>query len=188
MWTKMWTVPNLFTLLRLLLTPFILIELSRGHYMAGGWIFGGAAFTDIIDGWLARRIGTTSKIGQYFDPIADKLLLTSIYIGLAMGGAVPWWVVIVILARDFWILALSAIAFLFTNFRNLKPSIWGKLSTFAQIMAAVGVMAARAYNYNGFAVIANWLIDAVVVLAAISAVDYAWRGIAYLRDKDRTLT
>jgi cardiolipin synthase len=176
----MWTIPNLFTLLRLLLTPLILLELSRGHFMSGGWIFGGAAFTDILDGGLARRYGSTSKVGQYLDPIADKLLLTSIYIGLALGKAVPVWVVVIILARDVWILGLSAIAFLFTQFRDLKPSIWGKLSTFAQIMAAVGVMAARAYDYNGFAIVAGWLINAVVVLAVISAADYGWRGISYL--------
>jgi cardiolipin synthase len=178
----MWTIPNLFTLLRLLLTPVILIELSRGHFMSGGWIFGGAAFTDILDGGLARRFGSQSKIGQYLDPIADKLLLTSIYIGLALGKAIPVWVVVIVLARDLWILGLAAIAFLFTRFRNLRPSIWGKLSTFAQIMAAVGVMAARAYDYNGFAIVAGWLIDAVVVLAVISAADYGWRGVSYLRN------
>jgi cardiolipin synthase len=177
----MWTIPNSFTLLRLILTPFILLELSRGHYLAGGWMFGGAAFTDVVDGGLARRFGTESKFGQYLDPIADKLLLTSIYIGLALGGAVPMWVTGVVLGRDIWILALAGVAFLFTTFRNLKPSIWGKLSTFAQIMAAVAVMAARGYNYNGFAVIGKWLIGAVVILAALSAADYGWRGISYLQ-------
>ena len=177
----MWTIPNLFTLLRLILTPFILLELSRGHYMAGGWMFGGAAFTDVVDGGFARRFGAESKFGQYLDPIADKLLLTSIYIGLALGGAIPMWVMATVLGRDVWILGLAGIAFLFTSFRDLKPSIWGKASTFAQIMAAVAVMAARAYNYNGFAVIAGWLIGAVVILAAVSAADYGWRGISYLR-------
>ncbi len=167
------------------MTPFILLELARGHYMAGGWLFGGAAFTDVLDGGLARGLGSSSKIGQYFDPIADKLLLISIYIGLAIGGAVPVWVVVVILARDVFILALSGLAFLYTDFRNLKPSPWGKVSTFAQIMAAVGVMAARAYNFNGFAVIAEWLIRAVVALALVSAFDYAWRGIVYLRNGGR---
>lgn len=177
----MLTIPNLFTLLRVIMTPFILLELSRGHYMTGGWLFGGAAFTDVIDGGLARRFGSESKVGQYFDPIADKLLLTSIYIGLAMGGAVPVWVVVVVLARDFWILGLSGIAFLFTNFRDLKPSLWGKASTFVQIMAAVAVMAARAYDFNGFSILADWLLGAVIVLAGISAADYGLRGVSYLR-------
>src|SRR6266853_2819340 len=122
----MWlTIPNLLTLVRIVMTPFILIELSRGHYLAGGWMFGAAASTDILDGWLARRFGGQSKIGQYLDPIADKTLLTSIYVGLAMGGAVPWWIVLLIFARDLWILLLSGVALRFTEFRNLQPSAWG---------------------------------------------------------------
>src|SRR5580658_8992074 len=113
----MWlTIPNFFTFVRILMTPFILAELARGQYMAGGWMFGGAAFTDILDGGLARRFGTQSKVGQYLDPIADKILLSCIYVGLAMGRAVPVWVVVVIFARDLWILFLSGIALRFTQF------------------------------------------------------------------------
>ena len=177
----MWLIPNLLTFVRILMTPFILIELSRGQYLTGGWMFGGAAFTDILDGGFARQFGGQSKFGQYLDPIADKLLLTSIYVGLALGKAVPVWVVAVIFARDLWILGLSAYALRFTGFRNLAPSLWGKASTFVQIMAAVGVMAARAYGIEAFAQIANMLIWCVVLLAAISAADYSLRGVMYLR-------
>ncbi len=179
----MFTIPNFFTFLRIALIPFVLIQLSRGNYLAAGWMFGAAAFTDILDGGLARRFGTESKFGQYLDPIADKLLLTTIYIGLARGGAVPVWIVVVILARDLWILGLSAVAFLWTTFRDLKPSLWGKASTFIQIMAAVGITAARAYNNHAFAVIAELLLKAVVLLAAVSAADYAMRGIRFLAHK-----
>ena len=87
-----------------------------------------------------------SKVGQYLDPVADKILLTCIYVGLALGGAVPLWIVLLIIARDLWILLLSGVALRFTEFRNLQPSLWGKASTFFQIMAAVSVMAARAYS------------------------------------------
>jgi cardiolipin synthase len=178
----MWlTIPNLFTFLRVLLTPWIVIELARGNYMTGGWTFGGAAFTDVLDGFLARRLGDHSKIGQYFDPIADKILLSSIYIGLALGKAVPWWIVGLIFARDLWILGLSAIALSFTRFRRLRPSVWGKASTFFQIMAAVGVMAARAYENAWFLKISTALLGGVVVLAIVSGLDYSARGVAYLR-------
>jgi len=178
----MWlTIPNLLTFVRILMTPFILIELSRGQYLVGGWMFGGAAFTDILDGGLARQFGGQSKFGQYLDPIADKILLSCIYIGLALGKAMPVWVVVVIFARDFWILLLSGIALRFTQFRNLQPSLWGKASTFFQIMAAVGVMAARAYGISAFGAIADGLIWGVVILAAISAADYSLRGLQYLR-------
>lgn len=163
------------------MTPFILIELSKGQYMVGGWTFGAAAFTDVLDGWLARRFGVESKAGQYLDPIADKILLTCIYVGLAMGGAVPVWIVVLILARDVWILLLSGVALRFTEFRELQPSIWGKASTFFQIMAAVGVMAARAYGNVWFLKISTVLLGGVAILAVVSGVDYSLRGVAYFR-------
>lgn len=178
----MWlTIPNLLTLVRIIMTPFILIALSRGRYMIGGWTFGAAAFTDILDGLLARRFGSQSKIGQYLDPIADKILLTSIYVGLAMGGAVPLWIVLLIIARDLWILLLSGIALRFTAFRHLQPSLWGKASTFFQIMAAVTVMAARAYGNDWFLKISTALLAGVAILAVVSGVDYSLRGVAWFR-------
>jgi cardiolipin synthase len=178
----MWsTIPNLLTMLRIIMTPFILVELSRGRYLAGGWMFGAAAFTDILDGGLARRLGAQSETGRYLDPIADKILLSCIYIGLALGHAVPVWIVVLIFARDIWILLLSGIALRFTQFRDLQPSLWGKASTFAQIMAAVAVMAAHAYQNELFARISIPLIWAVALLAAISGFDYSLRGVAYFR-------
>jgi len=182
----MWlTIPNLLTLARIVMTPFILIELSKGEYLIGGWMFGGAAFTDFLDGALARRFGGDSKIGQYFDPVADKILLVCIYIGLALGGAVPLWIVLLIFGRDLWILALSAIALRFTGYRNLKPSIWGKASTFCQILAAAGVMAARAYGNSWFLLISTALLWGVAVLAIVSGVDYSLRGVVYLRRQSK---
>lgn len=184
----MWlTIPNLLTLVRILMTPFILIELSRGQYLAGGWMFGGAAFTDVLDGGLARRFGGQSKIGQYFDPIADKILLSGIYIGLAVGGAVPLWIVMLIFARDLWILALSGIALGLTDFRDLQPSLWGKVSTFFQIMAAIAVIGARAYESAWFLRISTFLLSGVVVLAAVSGIDYSLRGVGYLRRRARSI-
>ncbi len=91
----MWfTVPNLFTLLRVAMTPYILLQLAHGEYMVAGWTFGAAAFTDTLDGFIARRFGSESQVGLYLDPIADKLLLSSIYIGLMLrkrGPARGWW-------------------------------------------------------------------------------------------------
>ena len=149
--------------------------------MIAGWTFGAAAWTDVFDGLLARRFGAQSEFGQYLDPIADKILLTSLYIGLALGGAVPVWIVVLILGRDVWILLLSAIALRFTKFRELQPSRWGKASTFFQIMAAVCVIGARAYQSDWFLRISDVLIAGVVVLAGISGLDYSLRGVRYFR-------
>jgi cardiolipin synthase len=181
-------IPNLVTVVRILMTPVILWELARGHYLAGGWLFGGAAFTDVVDGAVARRFGGQSKTGQYLDPIADKILLSGIYIGLALGHAVPVWIVLVIFGRDLWILLLSATALAFTDFRDLRPSIWGKASTFAQIMAAVAVMGGYAYESNLFAMAGRILLGAVVVLAVLSGGDYTLRGVRWLASTRRRST
>ena len=185
----MWfTIPNLFTLLRVAMTPFILLELARGEYMIAGWTFGAAAFTDTLDGYIARRFGSESRVGLYLDPIADKLLLSSIYIGLMLGHAIPVWVVVVVFGRDLWILLLSGIALGFTKYRELQPSVWGKASTFAQIMTAVAIMAARAYHNDTFGRIADVLVWAVVALAAISAIHYTARGAGFYFRSRRACT
>jgi cardiolipin synthase (CMP-forming) len=185
----MWlTIPNLFTLLRVAMTPYILLELAHSEYMIAGWTFGAAAFTDTLDGFIARHFHAESRVGLYLDPIADKLLLSSIYIGLMLGGAIPVWVVAVVFLRDLWILLLSGIALRFTKFRELQPSVWGKASTFAQIMTAVGIMAARAYQNAMFGRIAGVLVWGVVALAGISAADYTVRGVRFWLSSPRACT
>lgn len=180
----MWlTIPNLFTFVRILMTPVVLFELARGEFYIGGWLFGGAALTDLLDGAVARRFGGETKTGQYLDPIADKILLSAIYIGLAVSHAVPLWIVLVIFGRDLWIVLLSAFALRFTSFRNLQPSNWGKASTFLQIMTAVAVMAANAFHDVVLAEICKALVWGVAALAAISGSDYALRGISWLRHR-----
>jgi cardiolipin synthase len=177
----MLTIPNLFTMVRILMTPFILYSLAHGHFLMGGWLFGGAAMTDLLDGAVARRFGGETKLGLYLDPIADKILLSAIYIGLAAGGAVPVWVVVVIFARDLLILALSSYALKFTTFRDLNPSNLGKASTFMQVMTAVAVMAAEGYHDAVLRRICDVLLVVVVAFAAVTAADYSHRGVAWLR-------
>ena len=103
-------------------------------------LFAVSAATDSLDGWLARRNGWESKFGAVADPIADKLLLVISYVCLGWQGAMPRWLVIVVLGRDVLILLFGAVAFLFTTLRDFPPSRWGKLSTFFQILAAGAVM------------------------------------------------
>jgi cardiolipin synthase len=180
----MWlTIPNLFTMVRILMTPFILFELAHGEFLIGGWLFGAAAFTDLLDGAVARKFGGESKIGLYLDPVADKILLSSVYIGLATGHAIRPWVVLIIFGRDLWILLLAGIALQFTRYRKLEPSVWGKASTFMQVMTAVAIMAAHGYHDPVLERIAEALVWGVAALALISAADYSLRGIFWLRER-----
>src|SRR5512141_3270526 len=101
------TLPNLFTLARLVLAPVILWAVLQHRALAALSLFAVAAATDLIDGWLARHFGAATSTGAFLDPIADKLLMTAVYLALALEGSVPWWLAGVIFGRDLLILAAA---------------------------------------------------------------------------------
>ena len=104
-------LPNFFTVIRLLLTPFILEALWKFQFRKALVLVLIAGATDALDGYLARQFGWTTRLGAYLDPIADKLLLVSVYIMLGVDRAIPYWLVWVVLGRDVLILAMVGIAF-----------------------------------------------------------------------------
>lgn len=171
------TLANLFTLLRLVLTPFVALAILNGSNGRAIVLLFAAGFTDVIDGFLARRLGESTVVGAYFDPIADKILLVVIYLALGVVRAIPWWMVGIVFARDLLILAMAAFGLMFTKVRKFPPSVWGKISTFFQIAAALVVMGDRA----GIPVpvrLALWLMVGGTVW---SGVHYAWRGMQLFR-------
>ena len=173
----MLNAPNLFTLARLILAPFIASDILNGRYGRAIILSFIAGFTDVIDGYLARKLGESSRVGAYFDPIADKILLSVVYLALGWAHAIPWWMVGLVFGRDLLILAMAAYGLAFTKVRKFPPSIWGKLSTFLQISAALVVMGAK----DGIPApvdLAVWLMVAGTIW---SGVHYMWRGITLLR-------
>jgi cardiolipin synthase (CMP-forming) len=173
----LFNLPNLFTLARLLLAPFIASEILHGRYGRAIILLFAAGFTDVIDGLLARRFQSSTRVGAYFDPIADKILLSVIYISLALARAIPWWMVAVVFGRDVLILAMAGYGLLFTALRKFPPSVWGKISTFFQIAAALVVMGARAGIPTPVAPALFLMIAATIV----SGLNYIWRGMGLLR-------
>jgi cardiolipin synthase len=127
-------LPNLLTLLRLLLVPVVVYEIAAGRYLLAGWLFGAAAFTDILDGAAARGMRVTSQVGAYLDPIADKCLLCGVYLALAWARLLPWWLVAIVFGRDIYLLAAVGVFMLLTPVRRFPPSVWGKVSTLVQIL------------------------------------------------------
>jgi cardiolipin synthase len=173
----LFNLPNLFTLARLVLTPFVVLAILGGHYGRAIVLCFAAGFSDVIDGFLARKMGESTPAGAYFDPVADKILLSAIYIALGMAGAIPWWMVALVFARDIVILAMAAYGLLFTSLRRFPPSVWGKISTFLQIAAALVVMGER----DGISTpvsLALWLMVAGTVW---SGLHYIWVGVGALR-------
>lgn len=175
----MLTIPNLVTLLRLLLAPFVAIAILNGSYPLSIGLFFTAGITDVIDGALARKMEDTTRFGAYLDPIADKVLLSVIYLALALVHDIPWWMLGVVFGRDLLILGMAAYGLLFTSIRKFPPSVWGKISTFFQISAAMMVMCARA-GIPAPVRLSIWLMLAATLW---SGVHYAWRGLALLRSK-----
>ena len=175
------TIPNLLTIARLILAPFIFVAIVSGRHETALILFVVAGLTDGFDGLLARRIRQATPLGAYLDPIADKVLLSGVYISLAIAGSIPSWLVVVILGRDLFLLATSGIALLFTAYREFRPSVWGKASTFVQIACATTWMTQNALNLPSLHVLAPALVWPVAAITIWSGLHYSWRGFRFLK-------
>jgi cardiolipin synthase len=165
-------LPNLFTFARLVLAPFVASDILHGRYGRAIILLFAAGFTDVIDGFLARRFQISTRVGAYFDPIADKILLSVVYVSLGLAGAMPWWMVAVVFGRDVLILAMAGYGLLFTAVRKFPPSVWGKISTFLQIGAALVVLGARA----GIPAPVTLALSLMLAGTIVSGLHYIWRG------------
>lgn len=134
------TAPNQLTLLRMIFVPFIVIQLVDGHYFWALVVFIIAGLSDGLDGLLARRLKQQTLLGQYLDPIADKLLLSTLFLVLSILHNIPWKYTVVVFSRDISILAASAVLFAIAGLRDFRPSIFGKANTFSQISAVFFVL------------------------------------------------
>jgi cardiolipin synthase (CMP-forming) len=138
--SHVFTAPNQLTLLRMIFVPFVVIQLVDGHYLWALIIFVAAGFSDGLDGLLARILHQQTLLGQYLDPIADKLLLSTMFLVLSILHHIPWKYTVVVFSRDVSILAASAVLFAIAGLRDFRPSIFGKANTFSQISAIFFVL------------------------------------------------
>jgi cardiolipin synthase (CMP-forming) len=138
--SEIFTAPNQLTLLRMVFVPFIVIELVEGRYFWALILFVIAGFSDGLDGLLARKLHQQTLLGQYLDPIADKLLLSTMFLVLSILHKIPWKFTVLVFSRDISILAASAVLFAIAGLRNFRPSIFGKANTFSQIAAVFFVL------------------------------------------------
>ncbi len=170
-------VPNLLSLLRAALAPAVAWAILRGQERVALAVLILAAITDYLDGWAARRLRVESALGAYLDPIADKLLLVTVYFCEGLAGYLPAWLVALVFGRDLMILAFAVWALLFTRLRSFPPSVWGKISTGAQIVTGLAVLADSSARLDRGLVLAT-----AAVPTAWSGLHYFWRGIRMLRD------
>src|SRR5580658_7293369 len=127
------SAPNLLTLLRICLMPFLVAAILEGRYGLGFWLFVVAGLTDALDGTLARMLHQSTALGQYLDPVADKLLLSTLFLVLTHKGLIPTTVTVLVFGRDVGILLVAAILYAAVGRREFSPSIFGKVNTVIQV-------------------------------------------------------
>jgi cardiolipin synthase len=138
--SQLLTAPNQLTLLRMMFLPFIVINLVGGHYSWALGLFVLAGLSDALDGLLARTLKQQTTLGQYLDPIADKLLLSTMFLVLSILHKIPWKFTVLVFSRDISILCASAVLYAIAGLRDFRPSIFGKANTFAQVAAVFFVL------------------------------------------------
>ena len=174
-------VANLFTLLRLVLVPFVIQAIIEGRHFLALVLFALAAVTDILDGAAARHLRTATAEGAYLDPIADKCLLSGVFVALAAAGTVPWWLVAVIFGRDAYILLAAGVMLLLTPVRSFPPSVWGKASTFVQILTAATWLGRNALQLRALDAVSSAMLWPCAVFTIWSGIHYTWHGVRLAR-------
>ena len=167
--------PNQLTFLRLCLVPFLLLAVMEGHFGVAFTLLIVAGVSDGLDGLLARWLEQRTKLGQYLDPVADKLLLSSLFLALHHVGLVSRRVTVLVFARDLGILIVGALLFAALGMRNFRPSIFGKANTLVQIIAVVTVLLAQVAPRTAIFWVRHWSLMATGALACISGFDYAMK-------------
>jgi len=172
--TQFRAAPNLLTLLRLFIIPFLVIEILDGHFGLAFALFMLAGISDGFDGLLARWLEQQTTLGLYLDPIADKLLLSTLFVVLTHVGLMPRYVTVLVFSRDLGILLISTLLFATNTLRDFRPSFFGKLNTLVQIVTLVAILAEHALPNAQFPVMTMVLVRSIAVLAPLSAAQYAW--------------
>jgi cardiolipin synthase len=142
------SVPNIITLGRILLVPIIVWAIASSQMEIAFAVFVIAGVSDAVDGFLAKRFHLTSELGALLDPLADKALLVSIYIALGIWGAIPRWIVILVVSRDIMIVAAVIVSWLFGKPVPMKPLMVSKLNTAAQVAFAALVLASLGFGFR----------------------------------------
>jgi cardiolipin synthase len=170
-------VPNAFTIARFFASPLLAWLLVKHEFRLGLILVACAGITDWLDGYFARKLGVTGKIGVVLDPLADKTLLVTLFVALGYLKLVPLWMLCLAIGRDLVIVSGSVLLRIFRNRRRFIPTILGKISTFFQICYVLLVLIhAAADSYR----LLLWLETAALILTAVftaaSGFDYVRKG------------
>ncbi len=166
--------PNLLTLLRICIAPFLVAAILENRFKLGFILFVAAGLTDAFDGFLARALKQRTVLGEYLDPIADKLLLSTLFLVLLHQGLMPVRVTVLVFGRDVGILLVSAVLYAVAGRRDFQPSIFGKINTLAQVLAVAVVILHQSTQAAWVVALRSFALWATMVFTVVSGLHYAW--------------
>ena len=164
------SLPNLISLGRLVLVPIIVTLIVQPEWGLAFALFVVAGVSDAVDGWLAKRFDLRTELGSYLDPLADKALLVSIYVSLAIVGVLPSAIAILVVSRDVMIVGAVMVSWVLDKPVAIRPLLVSKLNTLAQIAFASAVLAAKAFSLP----LGLWFTISLYVVAALTLASAAY--------------
>ena len=170
--SRVFTVPNQLTFLRLGFLPLFIITIHYRRYDIALAVLIVAALTDGLDGLVARSLNQRTALGAYLDPIADKLLLSSSFVVLALNRKISWWLATLVLSRDVLLLTSAAVILVVAGYRQFPPSIYGKITTALQILLVFVVVLLAVADWN-------WLQIVKLILEYLVAAFTVFSGFHY---------
>lgn len=168
------TAPNLLTVMRICLAPFLVAAILENRFVLAFTLFIAAGLTDALDGLLARVLKQRTSLGQYLDPIADKLLLSTLFLVLMFKGLMPTTVTVLVFGRDVGILLVAAVLYAVVGRREFGPSIFGKANTVAQVAAVAVVLLHQLTTAEWVVILRLVALDATIGLTIVSGLHYGW--------------
>jgi cardiolipin synthase len=178
------SVPNLLTLIRIVITPLVIIFLIQRRFLEAFLVFTTAGVTDALDGLLARWLKQKTRIGAILDPMADKLLLASSFVTMAVIGLLPGWLAVVVISRDIIILVGVLILFLLQGGVEIRPSVLSKLTTLAQLGTVFFTFVNHEFGWLKTLIPSLCICTAVITVG--SGLQYMVRGVRLLGSEENS--
>jgi cardiolipin synthase (CMP-forming) len=172
------SIPNFLTLIRIVLIPWFAILLINGSLNQALWVFAGAAVTDGLDGFTARWFSQKTHLGALLDPIADKLLLSTAFITLAIMHEIPVWLSVIVISRDVVIVFGVGILFFSQIQVEMKPTVYSKMTTLFQLLLILLVLSSGYIHLDN--TVRQVMVLATLVLTIFSGLHYLYTGLKIL--------
>jgi len=178
---RVFTLPNVITLIRIIIIPIFVTALIYKRYHYALILFIICAVSDMLDGLLARITNQKTQLGALLDPIADKLLLITSFILFSLYGWIPKWLTVTVISRDMIVTLGWILLYLIHNMTHVKPTFTGKTAIASQLLLIAYTL--LSITVMGIPPSKNWMAWTVATLTIISGLHYIYRGLTQANEK-----